>query len=111
MGGQIRQVVPIWISIIICCQSDSSIYTSVQKRKIVLITMFSQENTPVRVGVLDLLYKSQGSQYVIPAYQRNYTWTAGKEVRQLLDDLKEVLKGNYKQHFIGIMIYDKINTV
>lgn len=67
--------------------------------------MFSQENTPVRVGVLDLLYKSQGSQYVIPAYQRNYTWTANKEVRQLLDDLKEVLKGNYKQHFIGIMIY------
>ncbi len=67
--------------------------------------MFSQENTPVRVGVLDLLYKSQGSQYIIPAYQRNYTWTAGKEVRQLLDDLKEVLKGNYKQHFIGIMIY------
>ncbi len=59
----------------------------------------------MRVGVLDLLYKSQGSQYVIPAYQRNYTWTAGKEVRQLLDDLKEVLKGNYKQHFIGIMIY------
>lgn len=67
--------------------------------------MFSQENTPVRVGVLDLLYKSQGSQYVIPAYQRNYTWTASKEVRQLLDDLREVLKGNYKQHFIGIMIY------
>lgn len=67
--------------------------------------MFSQENTPVRVGVLQLLYLSQGSQYVIPAYQRNYTWTANKEVRQLLDDLKEVLKGNYKQHFIGIMIY------
>lgn len=67
--------------------------------------MFSQENTPVRVGVLDLLYKSQGSQYVIPAYQRNYTWTAHKEVNQLLDDLNEVLKGNYKQHFIGIMIY------
>lgn len=67
--------------------------------------MFSQENTPVRVGVLQLLYLSQGSQYVIPAYQRNYTWTANKEVRQLFDDLKEVLKGNYKQHFIGIMIY------
>lgn len=67
--------------------------------------MISQENTPVRVGVLDLLFKSQGSQYVIPAYQRNYTWTANKEVRQLLDDLKEVLDGNYNQHFIGIMIY------
>lgn len=67
--------------------------------------MFSQENTPVRVGVLDLLYNSQGSQYVIPAYQRNYTWTAGKEVRQLLDDMNEVLKGTYSKHFIGIMIY------
>lgn len=67
--------------------------------------MFSQENTPVRVGVLDLLYNSQGSQYVIPAYQRNYTWTAGKEVRQLLDDMSEVLKGTYSKHFIGIMIY------
>jgi len=67
--------------------------------------MFSQENTPVRVGLLDLLYNSQGSQYVIPAYQRNYTWTAAKEVNQLLSDLKEVLKGNYSKHFIGIMIY------
>lgn len=67
--------------------------------------MFSQENTPVRVGLLDLLYNSQGSQYVIPAYQRNYTWTAQKEVNQLLSDLKEVLKGSYSKHFIGIMIY------
>ena len=67
--------------------------------------MFSQENTPVRVGLLDLLYNSQGAQYVIPAYQRNYTWTAAKEVNQLIDDLKEVLKGKYSKHFIGIMIY------
>lgn len=67
--------------------------------------MFSQENTPVRVGILDLLYNSQGSQYVIPAYQRNYTWSANKEVRQLIDDLIEVLKGTYNKHFIGIMIY------
>lgn len=67
--------------------------------------MFSQENTPVRVGLLELLMNSQGSQYVIPAYQRNYTWTAAKEVNQLYEDLKEVLNGTYTQHFIGIMIY------
>lgn len=42
---------------------------------------------------------------MIPAYQRNYTWTAGKEVKQLLDDIKIVLSGERNKHFIGIMIY------
>ena len=42
---------------------------------------------------------------MIPAYQRNYTWTAGKEVKQLLDDIKVVLSGERNKHFIGIMIY------
>ena len=71
-----------------------------------------QENIPVKTGVLDLLRGSVGSQYVIPAYQRNYTWTASKEVHQLLEDYKTVLKGDYTRHFIGIMIYleHSINT-
>ena len=71
-----------------------------------------QENIPIKTGVLDLLRNSVGSQYVIPAYQRNYTWTAGKEVHQLLEDYKAVLKGEYPRHFIGIMIYleRSINT-
>lgn len=65
----------------------------------------SQENIPIKVGLLDLLYQSVGVQYVIPAYQRNYTWVANKEVKQLLDDLCMVLRGERTKHFLGIMIY------
>src|SRR5574344_3086288 len=67
--------------------------------------MISQENIPIKVGLLELLYGSNGTQFVIPAYQRNYTWTAQKEVKQLLEDIKVVLRGERKKHFIGIMIY------
>lgn len=67
--------------------------------------MMSQENIPMKAGLLELLYGSQGTQFVIPAYQRNYTWTANNEVKQLLDDIKVVLRGERTKHFIGIMIY------
>lgn len=67
--------------------------------------ILSQENIPIKVGLLELLYGSNGTQFVIPAYQRNYTWTAQKEVKQLLEDIKVVLRGERKKHFIGIMIY------
>lgn len=64
-----------------------------------------QENIPIKVGLLELLYGSQGTQFVIPAYQRNYTWVANREVKQLLDDITVVLSGERNKHFIGIMIY------
>lgn len=64
-----------------------------------------QENVPVKVGILELLRGSSGVQFVIPAYQRNYTWTAKKEVKQLFDDLTAVLKNERSKHFVGIMIY------
>ena len=51
-----------------------------------------QENTPAKVGLLELLLASSGVQFVIPAYQRNYTWTTSREVKQLLDDIKAVLR-------------------
>ena len=60
---------------------------------------------PKRVGLMELLGTSAGSQFVIPVYQRNYTWTAEREVKQYLDDLCRVLKGDYKNHFLGILIY------
>lgn len=63
------------------------------------------ENVPVKVGLLELLYGSTGAQFVIPAYQRNYTWTAKKEVKQLFDDLSAVLRNERSKHFVGIMIY------
>lgn len=60
---------------------------------------------PIRTGLLDFFRNSSGCQFVIPVYQRNYTWTAGKEVKQYLDDMKSVLNGEYENHFLGIMIY------
>lgn len=49
---------------------------------------------PTKVGLLELLYGSQGVQYVIPAYQYNYTWTANEEVKQL-----SILNERMQQHF------------
>ena len=60
---------------------------------------------PKRTGLLELLRASQGCQFVIPVYQRNYTWSAGDQVKQYLFDLENVLKGNYNNHFLGIIIY------
>ena len=65
----------------------------------------AQENIPIKVGLLELLRGSMGTQFVIPAYQRNYTWSAAKEVYQLFEDLYAVLSGERSKHFIGIMIY------
>lgn len=60
---------------------------------------------PKRTGLLQLLGNSLGCQFVIPVYQRNYTWVAEREVKQYVDDLQKVLKGDYKNHFMGIIIY------
>ncbi|MBR5041096.1 MAG: DUF4357 domain-containing protein [Clostridiales bacterium] len=60
---------------------------------------------PIRTGLLDFFRKSQGCQFVIPVYQRNYSWTSGKEVAQYLEDLISVLKNEYNNHFLGILIY------
>ena len=70
-----------------------------------IIIHMPQENIPVKVGILELLRGSSGAQFVIPAYQRNYTWTAKKEVKQLFDDLVAVLNNERSKHFVGIMIY------
>lgn len=60
---------------------------------------------PRRTGLLNMLGSSMGSQFIIPVYQRNYTWNADKEVKQYLNDLRGVLEGKYKNHFLGIIIY------
>ena len=65
----------------------------------------NENQVPKRTGLLELLRQSVGSQFVIPVYQRNYTWTTGREVKQFLNDLDNVLYGNCDKHFMGIMIY------
>lgn len=60
---------------------------------------------PKRAGLLQLLRETSGSQFVIPVYQRNYMWRADREVRQYLSDLTRVMRGDYHNHFLGILIY------
>ena len=54
--------------------------------------------------------EAYGSQYVIPVYQRNYTWKKNKQVKQLLVDIENILKGETKKHFIGTIVYNIVNT-
>ena len=65
----------------------------------------NEHQPPIKTGLLEFLRNSVGSQFVIPVYQRNYTWTAGKEVKQYFEDLEMVLRGKYSKHFMGILIY------
>lgn len=60
---------------------------------------------PKRTGLLEFLRNSNGCQFIIPVYQRNYAWTAEKEVKLFFNDLGKVLNGTYHNHFLGIMIY------
>ena len=64
----------------------------------------AQSYVPVKTGLLELLRGNSCTQYVIPVYQRNYTWSK-REVNQLFEDLKDILYGKRTKHFIGIMIY------
>lgn len=54
--------------------------------------------------------EAYGSQYVIPVYQRNYTWKKNKQVKQLLLDIERILKGETQRHFIGTVVYIIVNT-
>ncbi len=60
---------------------------------------------PERIKVMDFIQKSIGSQFVIPVYQRKYTWLANKHVKQLLLDFDSLLTGKTPSHFLGIIIY------
>lgn len=53
----------------------------------------------------DFIKKSLGNQYVIPVYQRNYTWNKNKHVKQLLTDIKSLLNNEKDTHFLGTIVY------
>ncbi len=54
----------------------------------------------------EFIKEAYGSQYVIPVYQRNYTWRKNKQIKQLLDDIESILKGDTKKHFMGTFVYN-----
>lgn len=69
----------------------------------------SEPNPPFRKGLAALIRETVATQFVIPVYQRNYTWTAKREVKQYLSDLKTVIQSNDIRHFMGIIIYYEIS--
>lgn len=46
-----------------------------------------------------------GKQFVIPVYQRKYTWTVKKQLNQLMKDLVGLIEDKNKQHFLGTVVY------
>ena len=46
-----------------------------------------------------------GSQFVIPVYQRNYTWNPERETARFMNDLQDLLERKKTNHFLGIIIY------
>ncbi|MBT9831872.1 DUF262 domain-containing protein [Clostridium baratii] len=46
---------------------------------------------------------SSDTNFVIPVYQRNYDWKK-EQCKQLYDDLINVIKYNYKSHFLGTIV-------
>ena len=60
---------------------------------------------PVRTDLSDFIKKNMGSQFVIPVYQRNYTWNPEKETARFMDDIEDLLEKRTSTHFLGIVIY------
>ena len=60
---------------------------------------------PVRTNVSDFIKTHMGSQFVIPVYQRNYTWNPEIETARFINDMKGLLEHRASSHFLGIVIY------
>ena len=60
---------------------------------------------PVRTNVSDFIKSTMGSQFVIPVYQRNYTWTPEVETARFMNDIEDLLARRTRAHFLGILIY------
>ncbi|MCI1902453.1 MAG: DUF4357 domain-containing protein [Enterococcaceae bacterium] len=55
----------------------------------------------------EFIPEALGKQFVIPIYQRKYTWTIRKQLVQLMNDLVSLIndKTASKQHFLGTIVY------
>ena len=60
---------------------------------------------PVRTNVSDFIKSTMGSQFVIPVYQRNYTWSPEAETARFMNDINALLEDRKEPHFLGILIY------
>ena len=64
----------------------------------------NENNQPLRTKVLEFFQGTVGTQFVIPVYQRNYTWQHNIQVKKFLNDIFNIDE-NVKSYFIGIIMY------
>ena len=50
-----------------------------------------------------------GSQFVIPVYQRNYTWNPDGETARFMSNIEDLLRHKNANHFLGILIYKEFD--
>lgn len=60
---------------------------------------------PDREELLNFFRILPNTQFVIPVYQRNYIWTAKKQLKKYLEDYHALLRQEKEKHFIGIIMY------
>ncbi len=65
---------------------------------------------PVRTNVSDFIKSTMGSQFVIPVYQRNYTWNPDTETARFMNDIEDLLSRKTRTHFLGILIYTEADV-
>ena len=46
---------------------------------------------PTRIKLLEFIKTNMERKFIIPIYQRNYTWTTKREVCKFLEDLENIL--------------------
>lgn len=57
----------------------------------------------------DFIKGAIGSQFVIPIYQRKYTWEKNKQIKRFLNDLNANLKVLDKSYFLGTIYYANVS--
>ena len=67
--------------------------------------MANTNAAPFRIGLMEFIAKSNGSQFTIPVYQRNYTWTTSKDINKLLSDIDLIINEEVENHFVGTIMY------
>ena len=63
---------------------------------------------PERQNLLSYLNLINNAQFVIPVFQRNYVWQADRQVKKFIDDYDRVLRRASDAHFIGIIMFNKV---
>ncbi len=51
----------------------------------------------------------KGTEYVVPIYQRNYSWTKD-EIEQLLNDINDVSDGGKGKYYLGSLIVNQLGA-